>query len=54
MIIERSYDYRLIKQIMTEPQIWQEICGIYGDRIEEFEPVVRRRVWKESNRMDLG
>lgn len=40
MIIERSYDYALIKQIMTEPQIWQEICGNYGDKIEEFEPVV--------------
>ena len=40
MIIERSYDYPLIKQIMTEPQIWQEICGIHGDMIEEFEPVV--------------
>ena len=25
---------------MTEPQIWQEICGNYGDKIEEFEPVV--------------
>ena len=25
---------------MTEPQIWQEICGGYGDKIEEFEPVV--------------
>ena len=40
MIIERSYDYPLIKQIMTEPQIWQEICGNYGDKIEEFEPLV--------------
>ena len=40
MIIERSYDYPLIKQIMTEPQIWQEICGIHGDKIEEFEPAV--------------
>ena len=39
MIIERSYDYALIKQIMTEPQIWQEICGNYGDRIEEFNPI---------------
>lgn len=38
MIIERSTDYALIKQIMTEPQIWQEICGIYGGIIEEFEP----------------
>lgn len=25
---------------MTEPQIWQEICGNYGDKIEDFEPVV--------------
>lgn len=24
---------------MTEPQIWQEICGNYGDKIEDFEPV---------------
>ena len=40
MIIERSYDYILIKQIMTEPQIWQEICGNYRDKIEDFEPVV--------------
>lgn len=40
MIIERSYDYPLIKKIMTEPQIWQEICGIHGDRIEEFNPSV--------------
>ena len=24
---------------MTEPQIWQEICGNYGDKIEEFEPI---------------
>lgn len=39
MIIERSIDYDLIKQIMTEPQIWQEICGNYGDRIEEFNPI---------------
>lgn len=23
---------------MTEPQIWQEICGNYGDKLEEFEP----------------
>lgn len=40
MIIDRSYDYPLIKQIMTEPQIWQEICGNCGDKIEDFEPVV--------------
>jgi hypothetical protein len=25
---------------MTEPQIWQEICGNYGDKIEEFEPIM--------------
>jgi RimJ/RimL family protein N-acetyltransferase len=40
LIVERSHDYPLIKQIMTEPQIWQEICGNYGDKIEDFEPVV--------------
>jgi hypothetical protein len=45
VIIERSYDYRLIKQIMTEPQIWQEICGIYGDKIEEFEPVAENYIY---------
>lgn len=38
MIIEQSHDSKLIKQIMTEPQIWQEICGNYGDKLEEFEP----------------
>jgi hypothetical protein len=45
VIIERSYDYRLIKQIMTEPQIWQEICGVYGDKIEEFEPVIENYIY---------
>lgn len=24
---------------MTEPQIWQEICGNYSDIISEFQPV---------------
>lgn len=40
MIITQSVDYELIRQIMTEPQIWQEICGIYGGIIEEFQPIV--------------
>lgn len=40
MIITQSVDYELIRQIMTEPQIWQEICGIYGGIIEEFHPIV--------------
>ena len=45
MIIERSYDYSLIKQIRTEPQIWQEICGNYGDKIEDFEPVANDYIY---------
>lgn len=45
MIIKQSTDYALIRRIMTEPQIWQEICGIYGDKIENFEPIVKNYIY---------
>jgi len=40
MIIELTTDIDAISSIMKEPQIWQEISGQYGDRIEEFTPIL--------------
>ena len=45
MIIERSYDYPLIRMIMTEPQIWFEISQNYTGDIEDFKPEVDNYVY---------
>jgi len=45
VIIEQTCSPAIINHVFKEPQVWQEICGIYGGIIEEFEPILENHLY---------
>ena len=45
MIIEQTFCPAIINYVLKEPQVWQEGCGQYNERIEDFEPDLRDYIY---------